>query len=80
MNFRTQVQHVVNQYRAAKRGHSTRAMLLARMAAESAADEARRAWINKRRAESDAELEMISAELDAQWAELQRAIYCGAFL
>lgn len=79
MSFRIQSQHVVDRYRSAKRGHATRLALLAKMASDEAMH-GKADWIASQAAKSTAELETVNAELDAQWAELQRALYCKAFL
>lgn len=79
MDFRAQAQHVVDQHRAAKRGHSTRLALLAKMASDEAM-QGKADWLAAQAAKSTEELQRVNTELDAQWAELQRALYCKAFL
>lgn len=79
MDFRTQAQHVVDQHRAAKRGHATRMALLAKMASDEAM-QGKADWLDLQATKSTEELQRVNAELDAQWAELQRALYCKAFL
>ena len=77
MDFRTQAQHVVDQHRAAKRGHATRLALLAKMASDEAM-QGQADWLAAQAAKSAEEMQRVNAELDATWAELQRALYCRA--
>lgn len=79
MNFRDEAQHVVDRHRAAKRGHATRLALLAKMASDEAMH-GKADWLAAQAAKSTEELQRANAELDAQWAELQRALYCRAKL
>lgn len=79
MDFRTQAQHVVDRHRAAKRGHATRLALLAKMASDDAM-QGKADWLDLQAAKSAEEMQRVNTELDAQWAELQRALYCKAFL
>lgn len=79
MDFRNQARHVVEQHRAAKRGHATRLALLAKMASDEAMA-GKAEWLAVQAAKSTEELQRVNTELDAQWAELQRALYCRAFL